>query len=210
MTPSASAASVTPERKTKRPDNERRKTRRVAWRRRCAAAAAVAAAATSAPGPAMAAAAGAVPTEPGQVQPAATAAATPPRAWALEKRDGLIVIARRVRTQPPESPETTRASEGGGNLNISFGSWAEERKREDFTGVMKSSPTYAAVAGKAPAAAREEWTEEWSEEVEREERAEPEPTLEAKRCPACLSSNTNPEKNKFSDFIRCNFCHTVH
>ncbi len=48
-------------------------------------------------------------------------------------------------------------------------------------------------------------THEWSEEVEREERAEP-----AKRCPVCLSSNTQPEKDELSKLIRCNFCHTVH
>jgi hypothetical protein len=36
-------------------------------------------------------------------------------------------------------------------------------------------------------------TYEWSEEVEREERAEP-----AKRCPVCLSSNTQPEKDELS------------
>jgi hypothetical protein len=203
MTSAAAAAAVsaTPKRKRKRPDNERRKMRREAWRQRFSPAA-VAAAATSAPCPMMAAAA--VPTEPVPVQPAATAAAAPPQAWALEKRDGLIVIARRMRKQLPESPETTRASEGARDLNVSSGSWAEEREQEEFFEEMKSPPTFAAVAAKAPAAAREEW----SEEVEREEYAEP--VAEAKRCPVCLSSNTNPEKNNFSDFIMCNSCHTIY
>jgi hypothetical protein len=48
----------------------------------------------SASGPAAAAAA--VTTDPGLVQPAAMPAATPPQAWALEKRDGLVLMARRL------------------------------------------------------------------------------------------------------------------
>jgi hypothetical protein len=96
MTPaaaSAAAAGVTPKRKRKRPDNERRRMRRKAWQQRCSAA-------TSASGP------------------TAAAAATSPQAWALEKRDGLVVNARRLRTEPLESLEMTRDSEGGGDLNV--------------------------------------------------------------------------------------------
>ena len=173
------AAGVTPKRKRKRPDNERRRMRREAWRQRCSAAAA-SAAAKSASGPAAAAAT----TEPGLVQPAAMAAATPPRAWALEKRDGLVVIARRLRTEPLESPEMTRDSEGVGDLNVSTASWAEERELAEDS----AAATY-----------------EWSEEVEREELAEL-----VKRCPICLSSNPQPEKDEFSKLTRCISCHTVH
>ena len=194
----AAAAGVTPKRKRKRPDNERRRMRREAWRQRCSAAAA-SAAAKSASGPAAAAAT----TEPGLVQPAAMAAATPPRAWALEKRDGLVVIARRLRTEPLESPEMTRDSEGGGDLNVSTASWAEERELAEDNGAMVSPITYAAAAAKGTAAAREDW----SEEVERQELADPE---EAKQCPVCLSRNRQPEKDSFSKLIRCNFCYTVH
>jgi len=134
-------------------------------------------------------------------QPAAMAAATPPRAWALEKRDGLVVIARRLRKEPPESPEMTRDSEGGGELNVSTASWAEERDLAEDCGVMGSPITYAVSAAKASAAA----TGEWSEEVEREESAEL-----VKRCPVCLSSNPQTEKDEFSKLTRCISCHTVH
>jgi hypothetical protein len=118
----AAAAGVTPKQKRKRPDNERCRMRREAWRQRCSAAA-VSAAAKSASVPAAAAAT----TEPGLVQSAAMAAASPLRAWALEKRDGLVVIARRLRTELLESPEMTCDSKGGGDLNVSTARWAEER-----------------------------------------------------------------------------------
>ncbi len=39
------------------------------------------------------------------------AAATPPRAWAWGKRDGLVVIARRLQMEPQESLEMTRGPE---------------------------------------------------------------------------------------------------
>jgi hypothetical protein len=60
------------------------------------------------------------------VQPAAMSAATPPQAWTLEKRDGLVLMARRLSTKPLESPEMTRSSEGCGDLNVSTASWADE------------------------------------------------------------------------------------
>jgi hypothetical protein len=112
-------------------------------------------------------------------------------------------MARRLRTKPLESPEMTRNSEGCGDLNVSTASWAEERELAEDNGAMVSPITYAAAAAKGSAAA----TEDWSEEVEREEPAELE---EAKRCPVCLSSNRQPEKDRFSRLIRCNFCYTVH
>ena len=199
----AAAAGVTPKRKRKRPDNERRRMRREAWRQRCSAAAASAAAASAAAKSASGPAAAAATTEPGLVQPAAMAAATPPRAWALEKRDGLVVIARRLRTEPLESPEMTRDSEGVGDLNVSTASWAEERELAEDNGAMVSPITYAAAAAKGTAAARENW----SDEVEKQELADPE---EAKQCPVCLSRNRQPEKDRFSKLIRCNFCFTVH
>ncbi len=46
-------------------------------------------------------------TDPGLVQPAAMSAAMPPQAWTLEKRDGLVLMARRLSTKPLESPEMT-------------------------------------------------------------------------------------------------------
>ena len=203
------AAGVTPKRKRKRPDNERRRTRREAWRQRCSAAALAAKSAScsvaalavkSASG---SAAAAAVTTDPGVVQPAALSAATPPQAWTLEKRDGLVLMARRLSTKPLESPEMTRSSEGCGDFNVSTASWADERELSEDYRVMGSPISYAAAAAKASAAAMEDWLEE----VEREERAE---LKEAKRCPVCLSSNKQPEKDRFSSLIRCNFCYTVH
>jgi hypothetical protein len=191
------AAGVTTKRKRKQPDNERRRTRREAWRQRCLAAALAAKSASGS------AAAAEVTTDPGLVQPAAMSAATPPQAWALEKRDGLVLMARRLSTKPLESPEMTRSSEGCGNLNVSTASWADERELSEDYRVMGSPITYAAAAAKGSAAA----TEDWSEEVEREEPAELE---EAKRCLVCLSSNRQPEKDRFSRLIRCNFCYTVH
>ncbi len=126
------------------------------------------------------------------MQPAAIAAATPPWAWALEKRDALVVIARRLRTEPPESTEMTCDSEGHGDLNVSTVSWADEPDLAEDCGVMGSPITYEVAAAKASAAASGEWSEP------------------VKWCPICLSSNTQPEKDEFSKLIRCIFCHTVH
>jgi hypothetical protein len=56
------------------------------------------------------------------------AAATPPRAWAWEKRDGLVVIARRLQMEPQESPEMARGQE---ELNLSVSRWSEDRELED-------------------------------------------------------------------------------
>ena len=205
----AAAAGVTPKRKRKRPDNERRRMRREAWRQRCSAAALAAKSAScsvaalavkSASG---SAAAEAVTTDPGLVQPAAMSAATPPQAWTLEKRDGLVLMARRLSNKPLESPEMTRSSEGCSDLNVSTASWADERELSEDHRVMGSPISYAAAAAKASVAAMEDWLEE----VEREEHAE---LKEAKRCPVCLSSNRQPEEDRFSRLIRCNFCYTVH
>jgi hypothetical protein len=80
-------------------------------------------AAKSASGPATAAA---VSTDPGLVQPAAISAATPLQAWALEKRDSLVLMGKRLRTEPLESPEMTRNFEGCCDLNVSAASWADE------------------------------------------------------------------------------------
>ena len=91
----------------------------------------------------------------------------------------------------------TRSSEGCGDLNVSTASWADERELSEDYRVMGSPISYAAAAAKASAAAMEE--------VEREESAEL-----VKRCPICLSSNPQPEKDEFSKFIRCISCHTVH
>jgi hypothetical protein len=79
----------------------------------------------------------------------ATAAATSPRAWAWEKREGLVAIARRLRTGPLESPEMARSPEGLCDLNLSASRWSEDRELEDQWDGMGSSPTYAAAASKA-------------------------------------------------------------
>jgi hypothetical protein len=112
-------------------------------------------------------------------------------------------MARRLSTKPLESPEMTRSSEGCGDFNVSTASWADERELSEDYRAMGSPISYAAAAAKASASA----TEDWLEKVEREERAE---LKEAKRCPVCLSSNRQPEKDRFSRLIRCNFCYTVH
>ena len=80
----------------------------------------------------------------------ATAAATSPRAWAWEKREGLVAIARRLRTGPLESPEMARSPEGLCDLNLSASRWSEDRELEDQWDGMESSPTYAAAASKSP------------------------------------------------------------
>jgi hypothetical protein len=88
----------------------------------------------------------------------ATAAATSPRAWAWEKHEGLVAIARRLRTGPLESPEMARSPEGLCDLNLSASRWSEDRELEDQWDGMGSSPTYAAAASKAltaPAATAE-------------------------------------------------------
>ncbi len=60
--------------------------------------------------------------------PATAAAATPPQAWAWENHDGLFVTGRRIWMDHPESPETARASEVSGDLNLSSSCWTEDRK----------------------------------------------------------------------------------
>jgi hypothetical protein len=110
-------------------------------------------------------------------------------------------MARRLSTKPLESPEMTRSSQGCGDLNGSTASWADERELSEDYRVMGSPISYTAAAAKASVAAMEDWLEE----VEREESAEL-----VKRCPICLSSNPQPEKDEFSKLIRCISCHTVH
>jgi hypothetical protein len=46
----------------------------------------------------------------------ASAASTPPRAWAWEPRSGLVVVARKVQEASKESPETLRGLEAIGDL----------------------------------------------------------------------------------------------
>ena len=75
-------------------------------------------------------------------------AATPPRAWAWEKRDGLIVIARRLQMKPQESPEMARGPEDGCELNLSISSWSEDRELDDKCSGLGSPLTYAEVAAK--------------------------------------------------------------
>jgi hypothetical protein len=183
----AAAASGSQKKRRKRPDNERRKMKRKAWQQRrtvsrpdnvCAATAAAATAAATAAtaleevvlssGVKAAAVAATLTQDPGQGGgPAApgtastvpaTAAATSPRAWAWEKREGLVAIARRLRTGPLESPEMARSPEGLCDLNLSASRWSEDRELEDQWDGMGSSPTYAAAASKAltaPAATAE-------------------------------------------------------
>ncbi len=80
----------------------------------------------------------------------ATAATTPPHAWAWENRDGVLVTARRIPKDLSESPETARDSEVGGDLNLSASSWTQDRE-DDCMG--RESPPTAAKTATAPAAA---------------------------------------------------------
>jgi hypothetical protein len=79
-------------------------------------------------------------------------AATPPRAWALEKCDGLVVIARRLQMKPQESPEMARGPEDGCELNLSISSWSEDRELDDKCSGLGSPLTYAEAAAKVPTA----------------------------------------------------------
>lgn len=134
-----------------------------------------AAAVTTAPGMAFSAAAlSAVTTAPDPVQLAAMAAATPPQAWALEKREGLVLIARRLRTEPLESPEMVRDSEGCGQLDLSMASWSEDRELDGECSEMVSPLTYAAAAAAAPGVSAP--TAEEGAEVEAEPVYRPPPT----------------------------------
>jgi hypothetical protein len=134
----AAAANVSQKKGRKRPDNERRKMRREAWLQRrpdlvnTAATAASALEESLSSGESTAAVAATSAQEtvqaggPAAPETALTvpvmAAATPPRAWAWEKRDGLVVIARRLQMEPQESPEMARSPEGGCELNLSVSS----------------------------------------------------------------------------------------
>jgi hypothetical protein len=79
-------------------------------------------------------------------------AATPPRAWAWEKRDGLVVIARRLQMKPQESPEMARGPEDGCELNLSISGWSEDREMDDKCSGLGSPLTYAEAAAKVPTA----------------------------------------------------------
>ncbi len=160
------------------PDNERRKMRREAWLQRrtvsrpdlvstAATAAAATAAATAleeslSSGVYTSAVAATSGQEAGQAGgPAAPGtaltvpvmtAATPPRAWAWEKRDGLVVIARRLQMKPQGSPEMARGPEDGCELNLSISSWSEDRELDDKCSGLGSPLTYAEAAAKVPTA----------------------------------------------------------
>jgi hypothetical protein len=143
--------------------------RREAWRKRNAAStssAAATAAATTAPGPAQCvrpAVSGGVSSAP------PTAAAPPPRAWAWEPRDGLVVVARRLQEDQLGSPESSRSPEYVKELNISCTSLLEEREREESCSSMETPLSYAAAAARAdtpPVAATGVETPEERTEVE--------------------------------------------
>jgi hypothetical protein len=132
--------------------------RREAWRKRNAArtsSAAAGAAATTAPGlpqcggPAVS---GGAPSAP------PTAAATPPRTWAWEPRDGLLVVARRLQEEQLGSPESSRnpdCTDCIREFNISCSSLLEEREMEESSSSMERPLSYAAVAARADAAPAE-------------------------------------------------------
>jgi hypothetical protein len=172
-TPAAAAAARRSQKKgRKRPDNERRKMRREAWLQRrtvsrpdlvsTAATAASALEESLSSGVCTSAVAATSGQETGQAGgPAAPGtaltvpvmtAATPPRAWAWEKRDGLVVIARRLQMKPQESPEMARGPEDGCELNLSISSWSEDRELDDKCSGLGSPLTYAEAAAKVPTA----------------------------------------------------------
>jgi hypothetical protein len=146
--PAAEAASVISKRGRNRPDNERRRMRREAWRKRYAArtsSAAATAAATTAPGPARCvrpAVSGGVSSAP------PTAAAPPPHVWAWDPCDGLLVVARRLQEDQLGSPESSLGPEYVKELNISCTSLLEEREREEFCSI-ETPLSYAAAAARA-------------------------------------------------------------
>ncbi len=129
--------------------------RREAWRQRLSArassaAAAPAAAVTSVPYPAQIIR----PAAPGAATAAsAKAAVTPPRAWVLEPREGLLVVARRLQEDHLESPETARSPVCVSDFNISLSSSPEEREPLEVCSRSASPPTYAAAAAMASTAA---------------------------------------------------------
>jgi hypothetical protein len=147
--PAAEAASVIHKRGRAHPDNEKRRMRREAWGKRNAARtslAAATAAATSAPGPAQCGRP-AVSGEASSAPP--TAAAPPPRTWAWDHRDGLLVVACRLQVDQLGSPESPHGPEYIGELNISCTSLLEEGKKEESCSSMETSLSYAAAAARA-------------------------------------------------------------
>jgi hypothetical protein len=66
--------------------------------------------------------------------------------------DGLLAIARRLRTKPLESPEMARHPKEVYELYLSESSWLEDREVEGECDRMGSYPNYAAVASKDPTA----------------------------------------------------------
>jgi hypothetical protein len=181
----AAATSVSQKKGRKRPDNERRKMRREAWfQRRCVSQAEIvkavssAAAATVSEEEFSAAAASSTheSAAPGTVSTApatAAAAAMPPQAWAWENRHGLLLTARRIWMDQSHSPETARASEVGGDLNLSTSSWTEDR--EDDCSGRESPPTAKTATAPAPAVPGQEAPRETSPTAEDgvEKRVEP-------------------------------------
>jgi hypothetical protein len=207
----AAAASVSQKKGRKRPDNERRKMRREAWLQRCVSQAGIVKAVSSAAAAAVSeedfSAAAASSTHesaaPGTVSTApatAAAAAMPPQAWAWENRHGLLVTARRIWMDQSDSPETARASEVGGDLNLSTSSWTEDR--EDDCSGRESPPT--AKTATAPAAAVP------GQEAPRETSPTAEEGVEKRVEPALRPPPTPPPWSKYFSChyrrVLCTFC----
>jgi hypothetical protein len=251
-TSTAAAAAHVPQKKgRKRPDNERRRMRREAWQQRrfsskpasetiAPTAAAVstvsekdcstAATETAARATAVVktvqclaqAAQGAATAAP------STAAATPPRGWVLEPRNGLVVMARRIPEHSLESPETIRDPDAARDVDISLVSLTEEREPDDALGMrtavlygQESPPSYAAAAagGTIPPtavlvdAASEQSTEEdvRTESVEPVYKLPPTPPPWSSHfsdhymrvlCTFCFSGNRDLRNDKCSDCYR--------
>jgi hypothetical protein len=92
----------------------------------------------------------------GAATAAIATAAMPTRTWALEQRNGLVVLAKRVQDSPLESPETSQNPDGPSELNISMSSLAEERETDGVWEIAVSRkeqpPTYAVAAARATTA----------------------------------------------------------
>jgi len=142
-------------------------------------------------------------------------AATPPRAWAWEKRDGLVVIARRLQMKPQESPEMARGPEDGCELNLSISSWSEDRELDDKCSGLGSPLTYAEAAAKVPtaqaAAAAGETASRAEEGTEPVYRPPPTPPPWSKHfschfrrvlCTVCFAGNREIWNAKCSDCYR--------
>ena len=105
--------------------------------------------------------------------------------WATEERDEPEEEEKEQEVEPEEEKESMEERKE-----------PEEEKTEQEVAEEKEMPEEKKMA-------------EEEERAEEKEVAEAKEEIE-KRCPVCLSINPQPEKDEFSNFVRCFSCHTVH